>query len=252
MRARQCRSAVASAQFFRYASGGFESKAHERLCRPIHKDFLDLPSKKELDCILPTLGELRRTLPSAESLEQQFIHSEEAKKRALELTKPRDGGSPDGAVAGADGAVGGAKPLWPDSDTVEDIIEEEKHGPVTCSVEGVEENVAPTKSQVQLAWRALAWGTLWAIVGVSLLGYVTVFFICGFAGLGDLRRYLAAREDRERARLESLTAAARARGEEVRHFSIDLTEPAQLLQQVEEVWKYLEEAVRREGSDTTP
>ncbi|RNF27268.1 uncharacterized protein Tco025E_00459 [Trypanosoma conorhini] len=180
--------------------------------QPHEVNAANVPSAREVLAMIPSREELQRQLPSARELEAQYVQPPRAEARpATRQDEP---------------------PLWPNSDTVEEIMDEERYG----SGEGKDVVPPPSPEHILLAWRALLWGSLYAVVGVVVVACVAMY-TCGMRTVGEVLGYLRGRAERERRRLT-------AGGEEVRYYVVDLTSPATLVAQVREVWHALEQLAK--------
>ncbi|CUI15275.1 Hypothetical protein, putative [Bodo saltans] len=190
----------------------------------------NLPSVEDLDKLVPSLVELRKQLPSAKEMEAKYVFGTSAAQKA---------------AAEKSNATGENKPLWPNCDTPEEIMDEERYG-----ADG-EVRPAPTSEQVALAWKALAWGTLYATIGVIVLSLAGLK-ACGFSSMNDLRQHLAAREEREQAKLRLTAEQASSSGESdngaVEHFVLDLTNPSDVPRQIQEIYDAVQKIAEKEAA----
>ncbi|KAH9598545.1 hypothetical protein LSM04_003279 [Trypanosoma melophagium] len=168
----------------------------------------NVPSAREVADMIPSRAELEKQLSSARELEARYIHNKTQETKCSSTHEP---------------------PLWPNSDTVEEIMDEERYG----DGDGKNEVLPPSPQQVLLAWKALMWGSLYAVVGVTVVVCLAMY-ICGMRSLSGVILYLRDRQERERRRLEEV-------GDEVSYYVLDLTNPSTLIQQVEEIWQALED-----------
>ncbi|ORC87646.1 uncharacterized protein TM35_000212520 [Trypanosoma theileri] len=167
----------------------------------------NVPSAREVADMIPSRAELEQQLASARELEARYIHNKTPQTKCSSAEE---------------------SPLWPNSDTVEEIMDEERYG------DGEEEKVPPpSPQQILLAWKALMWGSLYALVGVTMVVCIAMY-TCGMRSLADVLLYLRDRQERERRQLEEV-------GENVNYYVLDLTNPSTLIQQVEEIWQALED-----------
>ncbi|ESS69910.1 hypothetical protein TCDM_01353 [Trypanosoma cruzi Dm28c] len=177
----------------------------------------NVPSAREVMAMIPSSKELQEQLPSAHELEAKYV-----RPAAVNAGPVRRQEEP---------------PLWPNSDTVEEIMEEMRYG----SVEEGDVVPSPSPEHILLAWRALIWGTLYAVIGVSFVVYVAMY-ACGMRGVGDVLGYTRGRAERERSRLAK-------DGEEVAYYVVDLTNPSTLVEQVREIWNALQEVAEDGDKD---
>lgn len=186
----------------------------------------NVPTLEELHKMVPTLEELRKQLPSAKEMERKYVFgSTSAQQVAAEKSN----------------ASGENNPLWPNCDTPEDIMDEERYG-----ADG-EERAAPTSEQVSLAWKALAWGTVYAVIGVGALSVVGLK-VCGFSSVQDLKDHLSAREERERAKLRASVESTSTDGSDLQHFVLDLTNPADVPRQIQEIYEAVQRLAEKEST----
>lgn len=122
------------------------------------------------------------------------------------------------------------EPLWPNCDTVEDILEEEKYG-----AEGEEDKQPPIEPEhIVLAFRAFVWGTFWAVFGVGLISLIAMK-MAGFSNIKDVLGYVGAKDKRN---IEEM----KKQGVEVIEYSIDLTNPTTVPDQLSQVWTHILES----------
>jgi hypothetical protein len=190
----------------------------------------NLPSLEDLDRLVPSLADLRKQLPSAKEMEAKYVFGTAAAQKV---------------AAEKANASGENKPLWPNCDTPEEIMDEERYG-----ADG-EVREAPTSEQVALAWKALAWGTVYATIGVIVLSLAGLK-ACGFSSMSDLRQHLAAREDREQAKLrasaEQNSSPDDGDNGAVQHFTLDLTNPSDVPRQIQEIYEAVQRIAEKEAA----
>jgi hypothetical protein len=190
----------------------------------------NLPSADDLAKMIPTLEDLRKQLPSAKEMENKYVFGTSAAQQA---------------AAEKSTASGENKPLWPNCDTPEEIMDEERYG-----ADG-EERAAPTSEQVALAWKALAWGTLYALIGVGVLSVVGLK-CSGFSSLKELKEHLATREEREREKLQTSAQGNHDSDEDasgpLQHFVLDLTNPSDVPRQIQEIYEAVQRLAEKEAS----
>lgn len=184
----------------------------------------NMPSVEDIERLIPTFEQLQKQLPSAKEMETKYIFNSVAAQQA---------------AAEASVASGENKPLWPNCDTPEEIMDEERYG-----ADG-EVRPAPTSEQVQLAWRALAWGTLYALAGVAVASCVGLY-ACGFHSWTQLADHLRSREVREANKLREAAALQSSDGGEVQHLVLDLTNPLDLPRQIEEIYAAIQKLAEEE------
>lgn len=120
-----------------------------------------------------------------------------------------------------------SQPLWPNCDTIEEILEEEKFGP-----EGEEEKQPPVQPEhVVLAFRAFVWGTFWAFVGVGSISLIAMK-LGGFASVKEVLQFVG---EKDRRRIEEM----KAQGVEVIEYAVDLTNPSSVPDQLSQVWNHI-------------
>ncbi|CBH12175.1 hypothetical protein, conserved [Trypanosoma brucei gambiense DAL972] len=177
----------------------------------------NIPSAREVSEMIATHEELQEQLPSAKFLESRYI------KRPLHTESC---GSCPATVCGP--------PLWPDCDTPEEIMDEERYG----GPEAMDRVPAPSAEHMLLAWRALMWGTLYAFVGVTLVVAVAIY-VSGVNGISSVLQHLRSRSERELHRLS-------AEGQEVHHFVLDLTNPVAFGRQLQEAWQLVQDIANKQ------
>jgi hypothetical protein len=116
------------------------------------------------------------------------------------------------------------KPLWDNCDTVEDIIEEEKYGD---GGDAQQNQVQP--EHIVLALRALIYGTVLAFVGVGVVALIAMK-LGGFRSVDEVLHHVSSKD---RRRLEEL----KQQGVEVVHYSVDLTQPGTVPDQLTALWE---------------
>lgn len=263
----------------------------------------NLPSAEDLEKLLPTLEELESSLPTAKALKKQYHVGEELRfgggddssTSGAATTTTAQSANKKEAMEGGGNEESSPKPLWPDADTPQEILEEEMYGrsdvdkdgkkleePIvstsrktTSGAGGGGETEEPAQHQpehVALAWRALMYGTLLATAGVGLLTVVLGYGVFGVTGLGDVRRRMREKEDADVTKMrEQMEQQTRRKlqngdgtvvdftdsnnnedrvnggGETVQHFTLDLTNPAELPKQITEIWTAIQTLVEEEG-----
>lgn len=127
---------------------------------------------------------------------------------------------PDGKIE--EGKV--QEPLWPDCDTVDEILDEEKFGD--------QKNQPPMQPEhVLTAFKAFVYGTIVAFVGVGLIAY-GMMQACGFYTIEDVLRHVS---EKDKRRMDEL----RAKGDEVIEFSFDLSRPNEIPEQFSALWQQI-------------
>lgn len=127
------------------------------------------------------------------------------------------------------------EPLWPNCDTIEEIIEEEKYGggggsdgDAAATAESEAANQLEPE-HIVLALRAFLYGTILAFVGVGLVGLVAMK-LCGFAALADVLAYVGSKDKR-------IVEQMRKDGIEVIEYNVDLTQPTAVPTQLSDLWE---------------
>lgn len=165
-----------------------------------------------------------------------------------------------GNGTGADGAkkphLLHDEPLWPDCDTVDDILKEE-------SFSGAEEGDAAEKQEgaggdtgeyLLLACKALLYGSVMAVLLVSVMSVLVSYFYFGFTSLADMFAFMALRQEREMAALrqKALEESAKSGEEgdvEIHQYKIDLTNPTELWDQLTGLMQLLEELAEQQAKE---
>nr|CCC48789.1 conserved hypothetical protein [Trypanosoma vivax Y486] len=188
------------------------------------------PSAWEVAMALATRAEIEEMLPSARELESRYAKqpTQGAHASCTGVPSPEEAG-------GTCATTAPESALWPDSDTLEDIMDEERYG----SALACDEVPPPSPEHILLAWRALLWGTAWAVVGVGAVVVLAMFY-CGVDGPSSVTKHLRGHSERELRRLM-------AEKGEVERFVLDLTNPSALGKQVQDIWRAVERATRSES-----
>ena len=228
----------------------------------------NLPSAEDLDAMLPTLDELQASLPSASQLKKQYHVGEEL--GTSDSTTTTTSGTTTKKSNLSDEEPPMPKPLWPDADTPQEILEEEMYGRSDENADKqngqqqqqaddtIAANGERNPEHVALAWRALFYGTMIAMAGVGVLTIVLGYGVFGVTGLGDIRRRMRDKEEQDVQKMRSQMELQHKEfqkknnggdenDDEVKHFTIDLTNPTDLPKQVMELWTAIQTIVEEEG-----
>lgn len=158
------------------------------------------------------------------------------------LSRPPNNGATQ-APANNNGAD---EALWPDCDTPEDIINDERYGG-----EG-EEAPAPKGEHIMLAWKALMYGTLAAFV-LTISIAISMSWYMGFSSFAQIKEHLQTRKAREVEKLRQEAIAKRIADKRngtledtddedtVHVYEIDLTQPTTLMSQLDGLVKLVED-----------
>nr|CCC91299.1 conserved hypothetical protein [Trypanosoma congolense IL3000] len=187
--------------------------------QPCQVNESNIPTAREVTEMIATRKELHQQLPTARELE------------ALYVRPPPSGSGPTGCSAPCEA------PLWPDSDTAEEIMDEERYE-CTGTTDGLQ---TPSPAHVLLAWRALMWGTLYALLGVTAV-VLLAMYASGMNSVSSVLHHLRSRPERELLRLA-------AEGHEVRHYVLDLANPITLGKQMQELWQVVQDAAKGTDDD---
>lgn len=169
------------------------------------------------------------------------VADKEAQDAAAQLEKEELEKNPEAAAN---------KPLWPNCDTVEDIMDEEKYG--------AEGELPPISDEehVRLAYRALGYGTVIAVIMTGASGALMAWSM-GFSSWDDVKAHLRGNEQRRLAALAKFASenpdpspeeVSKAENS-IRHFTIDLTQPATLPNQLEALVSLIEELANEQQRD---
>lgn len=210
---------------------------------PVSPDRVDpnkLPTAEEIEKLLPTMAQLERSIPSAKDMEARYIKHEKAagaaaSPAASEKPPPVAEEYSDGTTSGTPSAD---KALWPDCDTAEDILNEEKFGREDDPVP------PPSPQQVRLAWVALAWGTLYAVIGTCLTSCAVAYGF-GFHSWAELKAHVAAKHNRDLAVAKAKGFADDQTGE-AQTFFLDLTNPVELPNQLQAIMAAIQDVAERQ------
>ena len=150
------------------------------------------------------------------------------------------------------------EPLWPDCDTVEDILKEESFsgGSGSAEEEGVTES--DKGEYFALACKALLYGSVLAVVFVSILSAAVSYFYLGFTSLEQAREYLRGRKERDMAQLREKIRIENAKNNsgseeeddlEIHQYTVDLTNPTELWEQLTGLMTLLEEIAEEQARE---
>jgi len=130
-------------------------------------------------------------------------------------------------------------PLWEDCDTPEEILDEEKYGAGDDSSAAVEVTPEMRSEHFQLAYRALYLGTIYAVIGVSMLTLAGMY-VCGFGfSFTSLFAYFRNSSDR-------YADTIHAKGDTIIPLSLDLTDASTLVPQWRAITSMITELSARE------
>lgn len=110
-----------------------------------------------------------------------------------------------------------------------------------CGCLGLEWDVAnehPDSGEyVLLAYKALAWGTVYSIAGMSLLT-AFIMFCCGWRSVNDVLQSVREKSHRDMLLFESKGCEATgSAANEVKHFDLDFSQPMKAAAQLKEIWQ---------------
>ncbi|KAL7709929.1 hypothetical protein N2W54_003134 [Lotmaria passim] len=192
----------------------------------------NVPSAKEVGQMIPTLRELHAQLPDAHDLEHRYIHA----------ATPADTAK---ATASASSI------FQKTTDPLEDLLfgppKEEVAAAAAADEAG--EGKRSQRQHLLLAYRALLWGTAYAVLGF-LVTVVGAMYACGYHAVGELLDGVREKVHRDEERLRvavggDVTAAGSS---PVEHYVIDLTHPTETWRQVQEVWSAVQRLAEEEDT----
>ncbi|KAG5502098.1 hypothetical protein GH5_05042 [Leishmania sp. Ghana 2012 LV757] len=237
---------------------GFRSSTRFKLS-PAQVNENNVPSAREVVRMIPTLQELRAQLPDARELEQTYIRPEWV-LGANGAAEP--GGKGSGHTA-ATTASSTASLFQKATDPLEEWLfgppKEDSAAAAETAPEAALQRYPLPRLHLLLAYRALFWGTVFALLGFTAT-VATAMYVCGYHSLRDLQRGVRGKMDRDGERLRAMAAAAAtAQGAEadtlVEHYVIDLAHPTEAWRQVQEIWgavqRLAEEEERGKTSSTS-
>ncbi|KAG5476349.1 hypothetical protein LSCM1_04051 [Leishmania martiniquensis] len=235
---------------------GFQSSTRFMLS-PSQVNESNVPSAREVRQMLPTLQELRAQLPDARELEQTYIRPESVlgANGAAGL-----GGKKGEHTAAATASLTVSSLFFKTTDPLEEFLFGHPKGDSAASAEAERTSALQQRrlhrQHLLLAYRALFWGTLFAVLGfVSTVA--TAMYVCGYHSLHDLQQGVRHKKSREDERLRAMAAAAAtAQGSAVdtpvEHYVLNLTHPTEVWRQVRDIWgavqRLAEEEERRENA----
>ncbi|EPY32158.1 hypothetical protein STCU_00780 [Strigomonas culicis] len=203
------------------ASKQFNSRTKFKLT-PDQVNESNVPSSAEVAELIPTLRELKKQLPSARELESKYIE----KKPITENWKPSDEET--------------SEVFQKTTDPFEDLLETPEDG---------KRRNKSTREHLLLAYRALLWGTFFAIVGfLTTVGLAML--TCGYHSIGELMDGVRAKVERDEKRLIT-KARESSGGEEVVHYVIDLSSPAAAMRQAQDIWNLVQDMAQKDEADTS-
>lgn len=179
------------------------------------------PTAAEVSAMLPSLHDLRQQLPDARWLREKYIvQNKEAASSTERCPTSAETTIPTSTL---------------DFHEATDPLEDFLFDPLG----GEPQPQQPTSAHVLLAYRALAWGTFYAISGFTLTVAV-IMTSCGYHSVANLRTTLRekVRRDEERLRTQAVSEAADG---DVVHYVIDLADPAEAWRQAQSIWKKVQQ-----------
>ncbi|KPI85046.1 hypothetical protein ABL78_5884 [Leptomonas seymouri] len=228
------------------ARTAFHSATKFRLT-PAQVNETNVPSAKEVSQMIPTLRELRAQLPEALELERRYVRPECI---ATQLSKSAETSdlAGDRGMNSADGTAPMSAIFQKTTDPLEDLL----FGPP--KEVGAAESQRPQRQHLLLAYRALLWGTVYALLGFGAT-VATAMYLCGYHSVDELLEAVRGKNSREEDRLRT-SAGGDAGSASVQHYEIDLARPTEAWRQIQEVWsavqRLAEEEDARAQSPATP
>ncbi|GET89405.1 hypothetical protein, conserved [Leishmania tarentolae] len=234
---------------------GFRSSTRFKLS-PAQVNEKNVPSAREIAQIIPSLRELHAQLPDARELERMYIPREPT----LE-----DNGLAERSKASGEGRAAVMASSTPSSlfqkttDPLEDLLfgspNEENAVTNEATATSPLQKRPPSREHVLLAYRALLWGTLLAVLGFSAT-VVTTMYMCGYYSLRDLQQGVRDKMSHGGERLHATAAAGVTEGSAsvdtvVEHYVIDVTHPAEAWRQVQEIWSAVQRLAEEEEKANT-
>lgn len=204
----------------------FRSATNFKLA-PTQVNETNVPTAREVKEMIPTLRELRAQLPEARELEQRYIRPEAV------------------AATGGEGtAVAPSATIFqPTTDPLEDLL----FGPpkAEAAAEASQGGTRPRRQHLLLAYRALLWGTAYALIGFAAT-VALAMYACGFHSIAELRAGVRGKLARDEARLRA--SAGEGADASAEHYVIDLTHPAEAWRQAQEVWAAVQRMAEEEDA----
>lgn len=242
----------------------------------------NVPSARDVSRMLPSVQQLRSQLPSAKSLEQKYMQSREggridsadATNSSVATTRvlctpirlerslfagSADMASPPSATKSVSTDSGDDKSgISVKQDEACSITLEQELNPLQgedkerWSAElnsGAETSSSELNgSHVLLAYKALMWGTVYAIVGFIIIVGLSMR-LCGFYSIEDLKKGVRDKFEREneRALLHWRAGVGESSGtDKVEHFVIDLSDKTNAWAQIRASWKAIQDMAEQE------
>ena len=134
-----------------------------------------------------------------------------------------------------------AAPLWPDCDTVADIIAEETYG---RDGEEAMQLAKDAEEYTKLARRALMWGTVWAMLGTAALCYAAMKYFGITRGVAEVLEYIGGKNDRD------IVALQKKYGEEnVKVVTLDISDPTALATQLDAIMQQITDLAEQQANE---
>ncbi|KPA86753.1 putative mitochondrial hypothetical protein [Leptomonas pyrrhocoris] len=214
---------------------------------PAQVNETNVPSAREVAQMIPTLRELQAQLPDALALEQRYIRPENVVAPAPESASTADAAD-DNDFDGAGGKPSTTPFFVKTTDPLEDLLFGPPKEEGTSAETTTEEDKRPRRQHLLLAYRALLWGTAYALLGVGAT-VAGAMYLCGYHNLGELLDGVRGKARRDEDRLRGCVAVDDA-ASSVEHFVIDLTHPAEAWRQLQEVWSAVQRLAEEEDAKT--
>lgn len=207
-------------------STGFSASLKFKLA-PGQVDETNVPSARDVSRMLPSVKDLHAQLPGAHELEKRYINQDSV------VNKTGAAEAPAAAAAATDGAPG---IFIAATDPLEDFLD------------GKEAKTEMNPQHVLLAYKALGWGTVYAVAGFSIV-VALCMAACGYRSLRELAQGVRDKVSRDEARLHAdAERRAEADGGTVVHYKIDLSDPTEAYRQMREIWDTVQDIAEDEAA----
>lgn len=222
---------------------GFRSSTQFQMS-PAQVNEQNVPSAREVAQMIPTLQELRAQLPGAQELERTYIPRESA-LRANGVAGRSETSGERAAATTASSAPSSLlqKTMVPLEALFFGSATDEVAAATEATPTAASPPCPPSREHVLLAYRALFWGTAFALLGFSVT-VATAMYLCGYHSLRDLQQGVRDKMRHDEERLHAMAAPA-ATGEgaavdTVKHYVVDVTHPTEAWRQLQEIWSALQ------------
>ncbi|AYU79643.1 hypothetical protein conserved [Leishmania donovani] len=234
---------------------GFRSSTQFRMS-PAQVNEQNVPSAREVVQMIPTLQELRAQLPDALELERMYIpHQSALGANGVAGRSETSGERADATTASSAPSSLSQKMMGP----LEALFFGSANDEIAAATEATPTTASPqrppSREHVLLAYRALFWGTAFALLGFSAT-VSTAMYLCGYHSLRDLQQGVRDKMRHDEERLYAMAApAATGEGAAVdtvmKHYVVDVTHPTEAWRQLQEIWSALQRLGEEEETANT-